>query len=577
MEDKIIKDYLLDASKLMIKNCNKKTAMSLTSKYINNLINYPELQNSDPIIKGKNIRDFTAMEIQKLIVSKEITMQEIVNAYHKQKQIIGNSHYSLTWSMYEEPIQKAKEIDREIQNISDPTEFEKKYPLAGFVVSVKDNFYLKNTPNTSGMFINLDRVATKDPKMFAYLKEKGAVLTCKGNIPQFLISIESNNNLYGNTQNTFDRTRTGGGSTGGDSVNVSLGFANIAIGSDVGGSLRIPALHLGLYSLKTSNYRVTTSAMGYMFDRKFGSEKFECEVQNEGRVQMLLKINIGPIAKCVDDIDRFMNVLCSDQKYDNLVSPIPWNLNPKFKKRIGVFRKLEIMEPSKASSRAIDIAIERLKREGYEFVEVDLNDLFEECIKFSLICFNMSPFVMKIFTGEIPIREKLSKLHLKSAIIAKTPDFLLRWITYLKKKSRVGSLLDYFMAANRYTQDEVYSACARLYKQLEQTMTNLEIDAILLPGFPTPAPKLFDSNVIFTCYLIIFNFLRMPAGICPITKVREDEQFYESQHKDLFTKKLDKTMRNSKGLPIGVQIACRSHHDEVVVNIMKDLEKHFED
>ncbi|MEL6803777.1 MAG: hypothetical protein AAFO91_08365 [Bacteroidota bacterium] len=68
----------------------------------------------------------------------------------------------------------------------------------------------------------------------------------------------------------------------------------------------------------------------------------------------------------------------------------------------------------------------------------------------------------------------------------------------------------------------------------------------------------------------------MPAGICPVTLVEEDEQVYESKHNDPITTNLKEIMADSSGIPLGVQIAGRAFKDEEVVSLMKDLEKDYE-
>ena len=175
--------------------------------------------------------------------------------------------------MYEEPVKAACKIDQEILEIESREEILEKYPLLGCVMSIKECIYMKNCPNTGGLHINLNRVATQEPRTIQKLREKGAVLTCRGNVPQFLMSMESNNSIYGLTKNPFDNSRTAGGSSGGEAVNIVQGFANIAIGSDLAGSVRIPALFCGLTGFKPSNNRVSSHCMGFMFERRFGSDQ----------------------------------------------------------------------------------------------------------------------------------------------------------------------------------------------------------------------------------------------------------------------------------------------------------------
>ena len=575
METRLIDEYMIDVGKLLIKDCDPKKTKAFTSKYIHKLLLSPDLSSVSPQIQSKSISSFTGLSLQKLLFTRQVKYTDIVNAYHRQKQLDMNSHNSLTWSMYEEPLQKAHEIDQYLSNKStkDP---ESKFPLAGFVISVKDSFYLKGSPCTSGMYINMDRVANRDPLIFKLLKQKGAVLTCRGNIPQFLVSLESNNNLFGECLNPIDKTRTSGGSSGGDAANVALGYANVGFGSDIAGSLRAPALHCGLYSLKPSNCRVSNTAMAYLFDRRFGTDQYPNEVQNEANVQMFLKVVLGCMGRSVRDIDRVMQVLCDNKTDDMFVSNCGWRRQPVLRKRLGVFRSLSLMEPSRATSRALDLAIARLKKQGYTMVELDLDKVFEECIKWVLICFNTTPYLQNIMNQSVNIRESLSRMHLKSRILSHIPNLMLRVITCFTNKTRVGKLLDYYSSARKYTQNDVFNAGTRLYKQVLSVLDKFDVDGILMPGYPTVAPQLYKSDVTQACYLMVFNFLRMPAGICPVARVQEDEQFYESKHNDPITKNLKEIMHDSLGMPLGVQIAGRAFQDEVVISIMKDLEKEYE-
>jgi fatty acid amide hydrolase len=577
MESKIIDEYMLDVSRLLIKNCIPKKTKAFTTKYITKLLNVPNLESSSSNINSESIEDITALKLQELLFTSQTTYTTILNAYHRRKQLDKNSYNSLTWSMYEEPLKIAQNIDRSIKNTQDKETLRHEYPLAGFVISVKDSFYLKGSPCTSGMFINMDRVATRDPEIFSLLKRKGALLTSRGNIPQFLVSLESNNNLFGECLNPLDKTRTPGGSSGGDAANVLLGYANVGFGSDIAGSLRAPALHCGLYSLKPTNQRISNVAMSYFFDRRYGSDRFPNEISNSAPSQMFLKVVLGCMTRSVKDIERVMEVICNNKTLDNLCAPLPWNPAPVLRKRIGVFRCLSIMEPSKATSRAVDIAVQRLQNQGYSVVEMDLDPIFQECAKWAIICLNNTKYLTNIFNGTVDVREPLSRLHLKSQVLSHVPNFMLSLVGSFGKNTRIGKLLSYYAMAKSHTQADVFAAGNRLYRKILTMMNSAEIDAIVMPGYPTVAPQLYNSNLTHACYLLVFNFLKMPAGICPVTKVRADEQFYESVHKDPITKKLKEIMKGSEGMPLGVQIAGRSFQDEVVLKVMRDLENEFKD
>ena len=92
---------------------------------------------------------------------------------------------------------------------------------------------------------------------------------------------------------------------------------------------------------------------------------------------------------------------------------------------------------------------------------------------------------------------------------------------------------------------------------------------------PTPAIKHGESEIMFLshCYTFYFNLFDIPVGVIPITLVKEDEQFYEDEiNNDIYAKKTNENMKNSKGLPIGVQVCSSRFKEEICLNVMKQIE-----
>lgn len=125
-------------------------------------------------------------------------------------------------------------------------------PLAGVPISVKDAFYLAGVPTTHGSLIHRDQVAKDDSGVVRRLRASGAVFIGKTNVPEFCQSATTENLLGPATGNPWDPARTAGGSSGGAAASVGAGLATMAVGSDGGGSVRIPAAFCGLYGLKPS-------------------------------------------------------------------------------------------------------------------------------------------------------------------------------------------------------------------------------------------------------------------------------------------------------------------------------------
>lgn len=123
--------------------------------------------------------------------------------------------------------------------------------LAGIPMTVKDGYDVENMPATSGNPIYKDRDRNcADADMVKHVRDAGAVIWGKTNVPFMLADLQSYNSVFGTTNNPYDVTRTPGGSSGGAAAALAAGITPIEIGSDIGGSLRHPANFCGVMSLK---------------------------------------------------------------------------------------------------------------------------------------------------------------------------------------------------------------------------------------------------------------------------------------------------------------------------------------
>lgn len=122
--------------------------------------------------------------------------------------------------------------------------------LLGVPVSVKDHVWVRGAPATNGSIALRDFVAPEDCGLVEYLRASGAIIVGKTNNPEFLYRGFTDNELYGPTRNPWDLGHTAGGSSGGAAAGVAAGMTPLAIGTDGGGSIRIPACFCGVVGLK---------------------------------------------------------------------------------------------------------------------------------------------------------------------------------------------------------------------------------------------------------------------------------------------------------------------------------------
>ena len=126
-------------------------------------------------------------------------------------------------------------------------------PLLGVPVTIKESYNIAGLPTTWGIPAARDFVAEEDALAVARLKSAGVVILGKTNVPFVLGDWQSYNDIHGATNNPWDKTRTPGGSSGGSSAALAAGFGPLSLGSDIGGSLRVPAHFCGVCAHKPTH------------------------------------------------------------------------------------------------------------------------------------------------------------------------------------------------------------------------------------------------------------------------------------------------------------------------------------
>jgi amidase len=125
-----------------------------------------------------------------------------------------------------------------------------KKPLLGIPLTVKESYNIAGLPTTWGFPAQKDFKPTEDALSISRVKDAGGVILGKTNVPLGLGDWQSYNDIYGTTNNPYDLGRTPGGSSGGSSAALAAGYGPLSLGSDIGGSLRVPAFHCGVYAHK---------------------------------------------------------------------------------------------------------------------------------------------------------------------------------------------------------------------------------------------------------------------------------------------------------------------------------------
>ena len=180
-------------------------------------------------------------------------------------------------------------------------------PLHGVPISIKDSIDVRGTKATAGTLGRRDApVAERDAALVSRLRRAGAIPIAKTNLPDLLFSFESDNLIYGRSNNPYDATRTPGGSSGGESALIAACGSPLGLGSDAAGSVRVPAAFCGITSIKPTSGRLPRT--GHV-------------PPAAGWVEALWQM--GPMARWTEDLVLAMELLAGEDGEDFTAPPVP--------------------------------------------------------------------------------------------------------------------------------------------------------------------------------------------------------------------------------------------------------------
>jgi len=216
-------------------------------------------------------------------------------------------------------------------------------PLHGVPMTLKDGHDVAGLRTTLGSR-ELDRVADADGTVAARLKQAGAVIAGHTNVPPYLADYQSANEIFGRTNNPWDTTRTAGGSSGGAAAALAAGLTPLEYGSDLAGSLRLPAAFCGVYGLKTTEHRVALTGFFHLPG-----------VQRSVRIMS----SLGPMACDLDDLELALRLTAGPDGADLDVPPVSI---PRARPRAVDELRLAVVPalPGATVSRAVRTAVERV-------------------------------------------------------------------------------------------------------------------------------------------------------------------------------------------------------------------------
>lgn len=195
----------------------------------------------------------SAVALARKIRSRELKAADVMEKFiSRVKQLHGDLNTVIA-ERFSDAMNEAQTLDGELdQNAGDEKFSEKNKPLLGVPLSVKEAFAVTGMPNSGGLVSRSSFRAESDCPVVNRLREAGAIPYCMTNVSELCMWYESANRLYGRSRNPYNTGRIVGGSSGGEACNIASGGAVIGIGSDIGGSIRMPAFFNGIFGHKPS-------------------------------------------------------------------------------------------------------------------------------------------------------------------------------------------------------------------------------------------------------------------------------------------------------------------------------------
>jgi amidase len=393
---------------------------------------------------------------------------------------------------------------------------EKLGPLHGVPISIKSSMEVKGLRCEAGTKLRAGFLAAQDAPLVSRLRNAGAIILGNTNTPELLMAWETDNLLYGRTNNPWDLSRTPGGSSGGEAAAIASGCSAGGVGSDGGGSIRVPAHFSGICGLKPTPGRIP--ATGH-FPTSVGPFA-------------LLGV-VGPMARTVADLKVLFEVMQGPDDGDPSAAPVPvsWPSDGDLKKcRIGYFEDDERTPVTPETRTAVRAAAAAFKRAGFA-VEAFRPEGLEQARRLWWQFFGIAggmllgPMTKGREADLSPILKQFSS-----------------WVA--AEPTHTGqTLLDTWIKRDVLRMD--------IFSQMR------EYPILLCPVASIPAFRhgerswTIDSHTVqyldAWSYTEWFNLLGTPAVIVPVG-------------------------RSDEGLPIGVQIVARPWQEEVVLAAAAELE-----
>ncbi len=456
----------------------------------------------------------SATAIRDLIRNRQVTPVDVVKRYLQRIGEIDDFLNAVTYLPKEQALlDEAAQIEREIDRGNIDWD---KQPLLGVPVSIKDMFDVAGMPNTCGSRVLENNIATEDATAVAKLRQSGAIILARTNMPLDGAAFETDNLLHGRTNNPYDKLRTPGGSSGGEAALIAAGGSPLGLGGDSGGSIIVPGHCCGIAGLVPAWGRVSTA----------GVLPF---IQNNGPFYL----GCGPMARRVEDLALMLPIICGEDHRDSFTFPLQKPRDAKgvnlASLKIAWCTEARNLEPTPDIKDSVRDAANQLQN-VCSLVRQALPPYFDDDEPMSVVAAFSIPHTEE---GVAQMREGLNAIA--DPLIREGAQLALQW------------LAERDLAKNA----KVHASLPTIQRRMLQFMH--QHDVLLTPVCQEPAwkhgeswRKILKGETFFTAFFKLFG--NLPVGVV-------------------------RCGTSPEGLPISVQVVGAPYREDYVLAVMEFLEE----
>ncbi|MCD1295579.1 amidase [Methanocella sp. CWC-04] len=471
----------------------------------------------------------TAADLSKAILSGELSAVEVLEAHLGHIREYDPYINAIVTLDAENALRRAKEADKALAR------GEVWGPLHGVPMTIKDSFETAGLRTTSSNPALADHIPKKDATVVARLKAAGAVIMGKTNLPEMASGCHCDSPLFGRTNNPRDLSRTPGGSSGGSAAAVASCMTPLDIGSDISGSIRVPAHFCGVFGMKPTDHLVS----------------FAGHVPGTPRGLLRYLISVGPLARSVEDLELALTLIAGPDGRQWEVPPVTLSL--PLKKELKGLRLawtdelggVPVTEETRSSMERLagELArqgcqVEKLNPPGFDLAEAIRTRTEIESTA--------------MHTGSTPLHLPRAFLRWLSGLNIRDDAFISGYLkgagstlgTYskaLSRRDRHIKIMETFLAGRDAWLCPVASVPAPphpgIRNHFEEMLASIDVDGKKIP---------YDLGTF--AYTNPFNLSGNPVVVLPMSST-------------------------SDGLPLGVQIVGRRWMDMDILSVAKEIAK----